>query len=672
MKRADIEGLRALSIGLVFAFHLFPAALPGGFIGVDVFFVISGFLITQHLFTEYHTTGRIKPLAFYARRIRRLLPASFLVLLVSLALTAFILPASNTQKFADGITASAFYVANWFLALTSTGYNQIGADPSIIQQYWSLSVEEQFYLIWPLLFIIAGLIATALIKKSGRAKTIFLSVLSIVFIASLVTSILQTRALPEQAFYSTFTRAWEFALGGLIAFAPTGARLATTRARRVALITLAWLAFAIIIATSFLFTDAMPYPGWRALIPVAAAALLILIGDLDTNHEPAYLTKFSPVLAIGALSYSIYLWHWPVIITAAHYRGTTMTLPRAALIIAITLALAIATKYAIENPLRFGPALRTPLRAILFAAIGELIITALAIAATWRANTLTAQAETNHTTPFTNTQQINNAIHTQINTNTWTGITQFTPRKGSSIAGKFGCYAVHDEPGIKRCTFGPKNSNHLMVVIGDSFADMYAAGIIAGFANTDWRILPITNSQCPAADFHRSNSQIKAELSSCEAFQEWRHQEIVKLKPEAIVVAHNSSIYFNGEKPTGQSWTAGLTSFLSKIESITQNIVVVGEAPWITSCSVSEAPSSCSSINPDWSTYNSEKRAVNDAGFDFIDTRRWYCDETLTICPEAIDGTYVHRALNDPHISDEYSLRLSHLLYESISAGIVQ
>ncbi|MFC6344952.1 acyltransferase family protein, partial [Nocardioides hankookensis] len=211
--RPEIQGLRAVAVLLVIAYHLYPNRVPGGYVGVDVFFVLSGFLITSHLFREADSTSHLSLVRFWGRRIRRLLPASLLVLAVSLVLTWVWVPQSMWEQTLRQIGASALYVENWALAAEAVDYSAIGNEPTLVQHYWSLSVEEQFYLVWPLLVVAALL----LVRRRGVAlRPVLTGVFGAVVLASFVYSVVITSHDTARAYFVTPTRAWEFGVGALV------------------------------------------------------------------------------------------------------------------------------------------------------------------------------------------------------------------------------------------------------------------------------------------------------------------------------------------------------------------------------------------------------------------------------------------------------------------------
>ncbi|MCU1602898.1 MAG: hypothetical protein JWO22_3607, partial [Frankiales bacterium] len=324
--RRDIQALRAVAVGAVVLYHLFPKRLTGGFVGVDVFFVISGYLITSQLSRELLTTGRVALGEFWARRIRRLLPAAFMVLAGCLVTLVAAMPRVTWQNNLTQIGASAVYLQNWVLGHDAVDYLHAEDSPSLAQHYWSLSVEEQFYVFWPLLLGLAVLLARRLGRLSSRSAIVL--VLATVAVASFVVSVLMTRSNPPLAFFATQTRAWEFGVGALLTQIPKGwaARLRPA---------LAWVGLAVVVVSCVRLSGSHAFPGAIAAVPVLGAALFLL-GE-DRTSGP--LVSNRVVQWLGDHSYGIYLWHWPPIVAAPWVLGHRATLPAKVAILVGTLLL---------------------------------------------------------------------------------------------------------------------------------------------------------------------------------------------------------------------------------------------------------------------------------------------------------------------------------------------
>ena len=347
--RPEIQALRAIAVGGVVVFHLFAGILPGGYIGVDIFFVISGFLITSHLLREVARTGRIALPSFWARRARRLLPASLLVIVVSLIGTILIAPQSLWPQFLQEFAASATYVQNWLLAGNSVDYLAADNSPSPVQHYWSLSAEEQFYLVWPLL-ILLGIAITRLTKRISRRAAIF-GVLAVITAASFAYCVYLTWDDPAQAYFVTPVRAWEFGLGGLLSFAP---RLLAVDGKDVWWRTpLAWLGYLGLLASLLLITSSTPFPGWVALAPTLSTAAVIYAGAPLARWAPTRLAGLRPVQWFGDISYSLYLWHWPPLILLPFlFNVQALSRTQRIILLVVVIGLAALTKVAVEDPVR--------------------------------------------------------------------------------------------------------------------------------------------------------------------------------------------------------------------------------------------------------------------------------------------------------------------------------
>ncbi|MFC7479986.1 acyltransferase family protein [Luedemannella flava] len=372
--RPDIAGLRGVAVALVLLWHAGVPLAPGGFVGVDVFFVISGFLITGLLVAELDRTGRIDLVAFYARRSRRLLPAAGVVLLATLALGWWCLPATRWSDTAGDVIAAAAYVVNWRLADQAGDYLAQDQPPSILQHYWSLAVEEQFYLIWPVLLVLVGALVArrrASARRHAREpgsrvpRAWLLGAVAAVGVPSSLWSAYLTDAEPERAYFVTTTRLWELALGGALAL---GAARLSRLPRRVAA-WLGWAGLAAIGAALVGFDRETSFPGWSAALPVLGAALVIAAGPAAGRAGPARVLDTGVLRALGAISYSLYLWHWPLLVAAEARYGELSALAGLVVVTASVVPAAL-TYHLVENPFRYSRHLvRVPARALRLGAL---------------------------------------------------------------------------------------------------------------------------------------------------------------------------------------------------------------------------------------------------------------------------------------------------------------
>jgi peptidoglycan/LPS O-acetylase OafA/YrhL len=344
--RGDIEGLRAVAVLLVVLFHA-GLGFSGGFVGVDVFFVLSGFLITGLLVRELDATGTISLAQFYARRVRRLLPAAILVLSVTLLLSIAFVPPLLLPGVAGDVAAAAAYVSNIGFALQATDYFAAGQVPSPVLHFWSLGVEEQFYLFWPaILLLVAG-------AARGRGVRVGVTVAGIAA-ASFALSLWLTGANQPWAFYSLPARAWELGLGAMLAVAGTGLR-AIPRALAVAA---GWAGLALIVVAGIALDPATPFPGTAALLPTVGAAFVVVAGAQGTRYGPGSLLASPIPRFFGRISYSLYLWHWPLLVIPV---AAGVDLPLAARIALVSLGIVLAwvTNGLVETPFRHGAIIGT-------------------------------------------------------------------------------------------------------------------------------------------------------------------------------------------------------------------------------------------------------------------------------------------------------------------------
>ena len=342
--RQDIQGLRALAVLLVALDHARIGPFTGGFVGVDVFFVISGFLITSLLVREAERSGRVSLLGFYARRARRILPAATLVLVATVVGSVLLLSAVEASSAIEDAVWATFFAANIKLTIDGTDYFNAEATPSPLQHYWSLAVEEQFYLVWPLLVL---LLCVLVVRAHRPIRDVAVPVLALIVVVSFAWSVVQTGSDTVTAYFSPFTRAWELALGALAAcLAPRIARL-----RPDLLAAASWLGLGMVLVAALAFDESTLFPGYAAALPVVGSALLLVGGLRAASWGPQAGLSLPPVRVIGDWSYSLYLWHWPLLIFAGAVWGEPSGWYGLAVIVVAT-ALSGLTYVFVEQPFR--------------------------------------------------------------------------------------------------------------------------------------------------------------------------------------------------------------------------------------------------------------------------------------------------------------------------------
>lgn len=349
--RTDVEGLRAVAIGLVLLFNAGVPLAGGGRVGVDVFFVISGFLITGLLVRELESTGRIGLAAFYARRARRILPAAAVVVVATVAATAVLVPARAADTARDGI-AAALQVANWWLLSFGTAELAADVSHSPLKHYWSLAVEEQFYLLWPVLVVVLTAWHARRGAAAGNLRRRLAVGLGVVTVLSFAASVVVSSQAELLGYLSSPTRAWQFGVGGLLALAvPLLDRAAGDRRAALAL-QVAGPVGLLAVISCLPWVGSVVYPGAAALVPTLGTAAVIAAGCSGrAGSGIGWLLSLPPVRFLGRLSYTWYLWHVPAVFFAAELAGVDGW-PS---VLAVELAAAVPavlTMWLVEGPVR--------------------------------------------------------------------------------------------------------------------------------------------------------------------------------------------------------------------------------------------------------------------------------------------------------------------------------
>lgn len=377
-----MQGLRAIAVLAVVLYHFWPARFSGGYVGVDIFFVISGFLITSHLMRELTATGTVRLGQFWARRARRLLPASLLVLLFCavVAMSPYLTPTSALPNEVREILASTFYVENWYLALNSADYLNHGGDPTTVQHYWSLSLEEQFYVMWPLLMLLAAWIGVKFFRGARRRAVI--TTLAVVSVVSFAFCVVFTITNPAPAYFVTFGRMWQFGVGAMIALVPM------LRIRNaIGSFILGWAGVAVLVYVIFQFDGQTPFPGYMAVLPTLGAAAVIAASNAERWWYPTRVLAIRPAQFVGDISYSLYLWHWPLIIIAPSVPFWGLTIYHRVALLGICFVLAWLTKKFVEDPVRGWKVLTSrPARVTLWSSLAAMLVVAAVASTAWFVN----------------------------------------------------------------------------------------------------------------------------------------------------------------------------------------------------------------------------------------------------------------------------------------------
>jgi peptidoglycan/LPS O-acetylase OafA/YrhL len=527
--RPEIQALRATAVVLVIVCHLWPSRLPGGYVGVDVFFVISGFLITSMLLREIERSERLSLSRFWARRARRILPAALVTSLACAAATVLFVPLNLWGQFFTELRASTAYVQNWHLAATAVDYFAASDGPSPVQHFWSLSAEEQFYLVWPLLLVVA------LAAGRGRPAPVRRRLLAAVIVgttaASLGYSLFETHANPAAAYFVTPTRAWEFGAGGLLALLPAG-----HRSPEAAHAVLSWVGLAAIAVAAAAFGRRTAFPGAAALVPVAGAVAVIRAGLPTRRWSPAPVIQLPPVQFVGDISYSLYLWHWPLIVLFPFVVGGGAGTARPAVILLLTLGAAWLSKRFVEDPVRSArPLLRRPpawTLALALAGTGALL--ALTVGGTAYVEAQARKAAVTSRGVLEGDRRCFGAAvrapGTRCSDAQW-GMTVAPTPIEAKRPGR-GCTRLFRLAGKLVCAFGvpPERAVLTVALIGDSHAGHWAPALDAVARANRWRGIHFGHHGCPLSLAVRD--LVEPDRSSCgrwkRAVLAWlaRHREV--------------------------------------------------------------------------------------------------------------------------------------------------
>ena len=669
--RPDVAGLRAVAVALVVLYHASVPGLTGGYVGVDVFFVISGFVITGLLLREQERGDKRTLFGFYARRVRRILPAATLVLLATVAASYLLLGYVSGDSVAnDGRWAAAF-LSNFHFASTGTNYLSSALPPSPLQNYWSLSVEEQFYLVFPSLFLLAAL------RRATRRVQLGL-VLTVTILVSYGLSIAQTNSDPTTAYFSPFTRAWELALGGLVAVAYP----ALQHVNRSVAMVFGWIGIAGIAGAATLLDGSTKYPGSVVAVPVVGTALVIAGGTLVPRFGPEWVLGRIPFQWVGERSYSLYLWHWPILVIAAEYVGNA-ALPTAQnlLLVAAAVLLSMVTFSLVEQPIRH---LRTPAFPTVMAGVSLVAATVALLSLV-----IVGQSDVHEgyrVVPATSDASVLRSVALA------TSITRVPSSIQPALSDAANDYGGHDEPprcqanfastSVPICVLGDPHAQRLMVLYGDSHALMWLTPLKRIAAAAHWRLVVLGKPACPAGlvavgstEFGRSGSL----YSACSQWHQWAVNEINKLEPQVVVVSQENgyvtprteqspAAYFTPAK-----WKHGLDALFVSISKPGRKIDVLGNIPMLSrsgpTCLAdhTDDPMVCSSsrqaatlpLDP------TERTATEESGHRYIDPTKWFCSHTCT----AMIGTF-DVYLDRWHVTNAYATYLERPLGSALSIPV--
>ena len=547
--RADIEGLRAIAIILVVAYHAALPGFSGGYIGVDIFFVISGYLITWLLIHEAETTGKVDLIRFYTRRIRRLLPALTVMLLIVSAMSLFIYAPFEQLDLARTTLMTATYRSNLYFSEVAVDYLSADIDTNPLLHTWSLSVEEQFYLVWPLFVIlVSGVWMRS--RRIFRKQNIF-AFIAIAALLSFIYAVHLTSVRQPAAFFLPIPRAWEFLIGAVGLLLPP---VKSQRSREF----IGWIGFSAILVGVISFNELTSFPGWNALLPAIATVLILWSGasKAPKEQQPSLTRLLSrkPFQKIGKISYSWYLWHWPILVFASALNNGA-DLPIAIKIVLMTASLlpAIASYYCIENPVRYSKRISAK---FVYSAV---IVIAFTAGGAWLSTEWLSNAETW-------TQQPGQARYLEA-------------RESRPFVYEKSCHVnfFATEPNLDAaCTTGNVNSQTTMLLLGDSHAAQWAQAFEEVAQQESWQFVAMTKSACPYVEATTFRAQLGRLYTECDVWRDRAIAHIQSTKPDRVFLTSAALIY---EDLTPDSWLAGAQKVLDKISPASRRVFIIRDTP---------------------------------------------------------------------------------------------
>lgn len=556
--RPDIEGMRGIAVLLVVLYHCGIPGFDGGFIGVDVFFALSGYLITGLILNEIARTGKLSFRNFYARRARRLLPAAGLVILTTLLLGLLVYSPLELAGFAKWAAYTSLYFSNYMFVRDASNYfaSDVATNPFL--HTWSLAIEEQFYLLWP------ALIATALLlMKSRRRLAVLLTLISAI---SLALCIWLTHYRQPWAFFSLPPRAWEFGLGGLACMLP--AEKLGLRAGRTKL--LGWAGLIAVLTGGCLYSPQTRFPGIAAFLPVAGTLATLISGTMISGTSISGTSGGRSALAVllgsrilqyfGRLSYSWYLWHWPILLMAS-VRFPDLTWRGKLIAAAVALLLAQITFLVLEKPVRLSPFLIA--RPAL--SLGLVLLTA----ATGIIGARVVEANARHT------------LAAGAQARFWAAAHDSRPLFEGN------CLARAGVADVLQCDYGDRQSAAAVVLFGDSHAEHWFPAVELIANQKHLHLFTLLKASCPAARVQVYSVNLKRQDVECSAWREAALQRILQLRPSLVILSETDSFVASPAHPTrperplvpAEQWEEGLRSTVSYLDSHGVRTLVIADIP---------------------------------------------------------------------------------------------
>jgi peptidoglycan/LPS O-acetylase OafA/YrhL len=700
-KRADIQGLRAIAVLAVIFDHLvhWPS---GGFVGVDVFFVISGFLITGLLLREHDKTGTISFAGFYLRRIRRIMPAAVTVLVVTAAAAYLLFNFGRAQQTTWDAVWSLLFSANWHFAFVGTDYFQASGPVSPLQHFWSLAVEEQFYFVWPWLMLLIFWLGGRSTKwdKAKAHRAIAVAMVAIV-VSSLSWAVLETASNPTMAYFSTLSRAWELGVGALIAVFASAFHGIPPAVRPV----LAWVGIAGIAWSLFAITSESAFPAPWAAAPVLATALVIIAG---TGGRQRFLWPLTNKVTgyVGAISYSLYLWHFPVVIllTSLLPEESPLYIPVA---LVLMLGLAVAAYHGIENPILKStwldnseaaqkerrrrnrnkvPQSRTQKMQLIGLGVLAVVTAAVTVYAVTPTGTQTVPLAKTGSLPTSTAPAaakdpqavLASQVASALAADSWPELNPAIGSTGSQRVPQWtenNCISVSGE-NFEACVYGPLAAKKTAVVFGDSVAVSWLPAVVKALEPQGYKVQAMTMSSCPVGGVAVSNAVGSGQVyEECASHQPWALEKIKELDPDLIIMSDaphtlrrliSKNVGDEAVAEYQKAYSETLAQLPAKSKIVT--LATPPGAKDTQSCYTPlSKPADCAAdLGQDWKNLRvAEEAASVEAGSVYIDTEAWFCSQGR--CPAFVGKTPLY--VDSLHLTAASSAMLAPVVGEALKAA---
>ncbi|MGP4844767.1 acyltransferase family protein [Marinobacter sp. 1Y8] len=670
--RPEIQGVRAIAALLVAIYHIWLGRVSGG---VDVFFVVSGFLITGALVRRIEEQGAIPFQKFWSGLLKRLLPAAVTVILATLVATVMLLPKTQWIITLKEAAAATFYVENWQLALNNVDYLAQNTSARPFQHYWALSVQGQFYLLWPLMITATVFLA----HRCGQSfKTFILPVLALLFLTSLSYSVYATATNQAFAYFNTLARVWEFSMGGMLAIVLPRIRLAAL-ARYV----LGWFGLFAVVSCGVLLQVSTVFPGYAALWPTLGVIAVIVAGSGDGRFSAGHLLASRPLAYFGDISYSFYLWHWPVLVFFLAWSGLDApTVMQGVGIMLCSAALAWLTTRFIEEPVRFSSVGRKrPSRGLLLGAACTL--PAVAFMGVWAVYIVQDRSALDGIEVTLGSDEYPGALSVVVAPNSASdtavpveGVVPPSPRAlypnayrlRDSVPRTYasGCHQSPYGEEAQSCEFGDPDAEYTIALVGGSHSAQWLPALMPVARDNGWRLVNYTKSACWFSDDSREWNG--ADNPSCLSWNKNVMQELKALKPDVVFTMGTRASGDTEDVPTGY------VSQWHKLDALGIEVLAIRDNPWnafdLSDCVdvFGRDATRCSVPRDEALAEESPAAGLADrpGNLALLDMTEYFCNEQT--CFPVAGNVLVYRDLH--HITAAYARTMAPVLEQKIGQAL--